>query len=103
MRTMTDQQIEQALFQTMEGEVVCSLMAGNDAQCFTTERYVEARDRWIRGITGLTPKSYCFNENDMKWHVEYARRQLRKFSLVVEVSPDVWTLKELADAKCESD
>jgi len=78
---------------TMESEVVHSLISGNDTQCFTTKQYETARDEWIAKIVGKTREQIGIPNAPL----EYARRQLAAFPTVVQVSPDVWTLKTLAD------
>lgn len=86
-------QIESLLYQTMEGDCVRSLIAGNDTQCFTTQQYVDARDRWIANFTGSTRQELGL-EPDGQYLVKTARKQLLASQLVVEVRPEVWTLKE---------
>lgn len=90
---MTDEQLGQLIASTMEADVVRRLMAGNDAQCFTTEQYQTMRDEWIAEMCGSTRDSLGMPEAP----IEYARNQLRGFPPVVEVSPDVWTLRSLID------
>lgn len=51
---MTPQAVERLLYLTMEGEVIRSLLSGNDTQCFTTEQFEDAKDAWIAGVTGST-------------------------------------------------
>ena len=85
--------VERILYKTMEGETIRRLMAGNDAQCFTTQQYAEERDRVLEQMLG------CRRPPGVPAApIESAKRQLRACSLVVEVSPDVWTLKQLAEA-----
>lgn len=76
---------------TMEAIVIRRLMSGNDAQCFTTEQYQDARDEWIADMCGKTRDQLLMPKSP----IEYARRQLAAFPLVVQVSTDVWTTKEM--------
>jgi hypothetical protein len=88
--------IGQQLLLTMEYSVISRLMKGNDAQCFNTQQYCDARDAWIEEVSGMTRKDL-----DIEMCNDYllitCRRQLSNFPLVVEVSPDVWTLEEYAE------
>jgi hypothetical protein len=99
MRTMTDEQIETILFRTMEGEVVSRLMSGNDAQCFTTAQYVEARDKWIEEVSGATRPE---NLSDSAHLLHTARSQLKAIGLVVQVDTDVWTLRSLVEKEANA-
>ena len=64
--------------------VCLSLMAGNDAQCFTTQQYREAFLRTSYG-KGLE----CLFDHDKG----LARHHLENLSgRVCEVKPDVWTV-----------
>lgn len=83
---------------TMEADLVRTLMSGNDAQCFTTARYEEARDKWIAQLCGGVTREALGIEPAP---IESARSQLRAFPLLVEVGPDLWTLRELAEAAGE--
>lgn len=87
---MTNQDIEHMLFRTMEGEVIRSLLSGNDTQCFTTEQYGNARDNWIAGMVGKTRDELLVPSPPS----ELTRKQLRGSGLVVEVKPDIWVLSD---------
>lgn len=90
--------VERLLFLSMEAEVISSLLSGNDTQCFNTEQYVNARDKWIANIcNGCSRESLGIDiqsENDRHWHFEAARKQLRASTLVVEIESDIWVKKE---------
>lgn len=84
--------IEKLLVQTMEGDVITSLLAGNDTCCFTTKQYLVARDNWIKKITGVTREELGlgpFTPYDFK----IARAQLLSIGLVDELKPGLWTMK----------
>lgn len=83
--------VERLLYLTMEGDVIRSLMVGNDVQCFTTEQFDDARDAWIARQCGATRDELGIG----KAPLDCARNQLRSSGLVAEVKPDVWTLKSL--------
>jgi hypothetical protein len=85
--------IEQMLYLTMEGEVISRLMAGNDACCFSTDQYVEARDKWIEDKCGCNRASLGIDPPPPE-HWDYARNQLVASRLVREVKPNVWTMTD---------
>ena len=81
---------------TMEWDVIQGLMSGNDTQCFSLEQYVEARDKWITDVCGMTREGLGITESeqDRYWLLEYARRQLAACPFVLEVKPGVYTFLE---------
>jgi hypothetical protein len=93
-KPMTDEQI--LLFRTMEGEVVKRLLSGNDAQCFTTAQYVEAREKWVAEVIGVAMRREELP--DPAYLLHCARNQLKAFGLVVQVKTDVWALRSLVES-----
>lgn len=87
MKTIAE--TEALLLQTMEGEVIRSLLSGNDTQCFTTLQYVRARDKWIERFVGCSRAECGIDETEDEL-IPGARKQLKAIGLVVEVRPDVW-------------
>ena len=92
-KPITNAEVERLLYLTMEGEVIKSLMGGNDAQCFTTEQFADARDEWCAKMTGSTREELGIE----KAPLDCSRGQLRSCALVTEVQQDVWTLKAFAN------
>lgn len=81
------------LFLTMEGDVIRSLLAGNDTQCFTTQQYADAREAWCnKFIWGGKPGTRQ-QLNLPPPPLETSRKQLLSIGLVEEVKPDIWALK----------
>jgi hypothetical protein len=85
------------LKKTMEGDVVRSLLAGNDTMCFTTKQYHSTRDKWIEKHTGITRQQLGLGEVD-EYELKLTRKQIRMSGLAKEVGPDVWTLSDAAEA-----
>ncbi len=89
----SDLRIARMLWESFHREILRRLMSGNDAQCFTTRQYEDARDEWIAKLCGATRQSLGLDRPPR----EVAKSQLRASTLVVEVSHDVWTTKALAE------
>lgn len=77
---------------TMEGECIRSLLSGNDTQCFTTEQFEAAKERWLTQHIGRTREELGVYTPPRS----VARKQLLAIGLVVEVKPDVWTFAQPA-------
>lgn len=64
-------------------QAVANLMCGNDTQCFTTEQFV------------LECKTVFKTDwRDHEYELKLARYGLETLHNVIEVKPNVWTLKE---------
>jgi hypothetical protein len=73
-------------------EVVTSLLAGNDTQCFTAEQYVaEYVRRYYKGQEGFGRE--VLTEWTVKGRRPLYRKQLEDSDMVREVSPEVWAAK----------
>ena len=88
---MTDAEFDQVIIDLglyQRRKVVRSLLAGNDAQCFTTRQYVESYHRICHNDN---PEN---RENWLKWLTELVPQHMKSVG-AVEVHPGVWTLKNL--------
>lgn len=71
-------------------KTVRSLLAGNDAQCFTSEQYARAYHKLCH------KDDPQYKDNWIKWLITLAPKHLKSVGMR-EVSPGVWALPERSD------
>lgn len=98
---LTGEELCRLLRGSMEWELVTRLMQGNDAQCFSTLQFADARDQWLCENFAMTLEQIReIDGGEQKHRLESAVKQLREIApLVTEVKQDVWTLPEYVVAE----